>query len=167
MPPRTDSYFTARMGSLPYGPSDELYQSTFLMGNLDGAGETGEQARATNCLHCQLVHVPFFCVLLLFLEEEGWGGYFVRWRLLCLLQAIWKSLQVVESQDQRPPEQNGPWEWNRETQQTKKKTTSLRWWFAPSAPSIPVSSSEREVVGRRPDKPSWLESCQFDSQGYF
>ena len=84
MPPSTDSYFTARTSSLPYGPGDELYQSTFLMGNLDGAGETGEQAPATNCLHCQLVRVPFFCVLLLLLlEGEGWGfillggGYFV------------------------------------------------------------------------------------------
>lgn len=42
MPPRTDSYFTARTSALPYGPGDELHQSTFLMGNLDGAEEKGE-----------------------------------------------------------------------------------------------------------------------------
>lgn len=38
MPFLTDSYFTARMSSLPYA-GDELHQSIFLMGNLDGAEE--------------------------------------------------------------------------------------------------------------------------------
>lgn len=63
------------------------------MGNLDGAGGKGGKgggggeggAPATNCLHCQLVHVPFFSVLLLLLEAERWGFYFVRWRLFRLL----------------------------------------------------------------------------------
>lgn len=69
---------------LPYGPGDELHQSTFLMGNLDGAGEKGEQAPATNCLHCQLVRVPFFslCCCCCWRKRVGGfillgGGYFV------------------------------------------------------------------------------------------
>lgn len=94
-------------------------------------------------------------VLLLLLEEEGWGFYFVRWRLFRLLRDIWKSLQVVESLDWRPPEQEFSERHGSETKQRNKK--SLRWWFAPSAPSIPVSSSEQAAVGWRPDKlPSWL-----------
>lgn len=47
-------------------------------------------------------------VLLLLLEEEGWGFYFVRWRLFRLLRDIWKPPQVVESLDRRPPEQEFP-----------------------------------------------------------
>lgn len=67
----TDSYFTATTSGLPYGPGDELHRSIFLMGNLDGAEVKGEQAPATNCLHCQLVHVLFFSV------SFGEGFYFV------------------------------------------------------------------------------------------
>lgn len=75
MPLLTDSYFTATTSGLPYGPGDELHRSIFLMGNLDGAEVEGEQAPATNCLHCQLVHVLFFSV------SFGEGFYFVRRRL--------------------------------------------------------------------------------------
>lgn len=89
-------------------------------------------------------------VLLLLLEEEGWGFYFVRWRLFRLLRDIWKSPQVVESLDRRPPEQEFPSAMGVKASNATKK--SLRWWFAPSAPSIPVSSSEQAAVGWRPDK---------------
>jgi len=73
MPRRTDSYFTARTSALPCGPGDELHQSTFLMGNLDAAGEKGERAPATNCLRCQLAGVLFFCVDAV---VEGGGALF-------------------------------------------------------------------------------------------
>lgn len=62
---RTGSYFTAGTSGSPCGSSDELQQSTFLMGNLDGAGRMGKRAPTTNCLHCQLAGASFFSVLLL------------------------------------------------------------------------------------------------------
>lgn len=156
MPPRTDSYFTARTSGLPYGPGDELHQSTFLMGNLDGAGEKGERAPATNCLHCQLVRVPFFslCCCCCWRKRAGGfillgGGYFVFCETFGNPPRWW-SLWIGGRQNRNF---RAPWEWKQATQQKK----SLRWWFAPSAPSIPVSSSEQAAVGWRPDKlPSWF-----------
>lgn len=39
----------------------------------------------------------FLLSVLLLLEVQGWGFYFVRWRLFCLLWDIWKFLRVVKS----------------------------------------------------------------------
>lgn len=91
-------------------------------------------------------------VLLLLLEEEGWGGLF------CQVEVISSSARHLEipsgsgvsgSEAGRTGISIG----NQATQQKK----SLRWWFAPSALSIPVRSREQAAVGWRPDKlPSWL-----------
>lgn len=105
---RAGSYFTAGTSGSPCGSSDELHQSTFLMGNLDGAGRMGKRASTTNCLHCQLVGASFFSVLLLLLREEGWRLYSVRWRLFGLLQWVWRSPLVVGSLGQRPLEEEFP-----------------------------------------------------------
>lgn len=134
--------------------------------------EKGERAPATNCLHCQLVHVPFFALLLLLEGERVRRGvfYFVRWRLFCLLRDIWKSLQVVESLwiggRLIGNFQSALGEQNRQRSQHKN---SLRWWFAPSALSIPVSSGEqasRQWAGGQTSCPvRWLDGCQFESLG--
>lgn len=102
---RAGSYFTAGTSGSPCGSSDELHQSTFLMGNLDGAGRMGKRAPTTNCLHCQLAGASFFSVLLLPLGEEGWRLYSVKWRLFGLLRWAWRSPLVVRSLGQRPPEE--------------------------------------------------------------
>lgn len=105
---RTSSYFTAGTSGSPCWSSDELQQSTFLMGNLDGAGKMGKRAPTTNCLHCQLAGASFFSVLLLPLGEEGWRLSSVRWRLFGLLRCVWRSPLVVGAPVHRPPEEEFP-----------------------------------------------------------
>lgn len=86
---RTGSYFTGGTSGSPCGSSDELQQSTFLMGNLDGAGRMGKRAPTTNCLHCQLAGASFFCVVGA-VGGGGWRLYSVRWRLFGLLRCVWR-----------------------------------------------------------------------------
>lgn len=105
---RTGSYFTAGTSRSPCGSSDELQQSRFLMGNLDGAGRMGKRAPTTNCLHCQLAGASFFSVLLLPLGEEGWRLSSVRWRLFALPRRVCRSPPVVGAQIRRPPEEEFP-----------------------------------------------------------
>lgn len=105
---RTGSYFTGGTSGSPCGSGDELQQSAFLMGNLDGAGRMGKRAPTTNCLHCQLAGASFFSVLLLPLGEEGWRLSSVRWRLFGLLRCVRRSPPVVGAPVHRPPEEEFP-----------------------------------------------------------
>lgn len=96
---------------------------------------------------------------------KGLGVYFVRWRLFRLLRAIWKSLQVAESLDQRPTEQNGPWEWKQPMQQQKNLSDDdlphqLHRYLLAAANKQQWAGGQTSPVGR-------LDGCQFESLGCF
>lgn len=86
---RTGSYFTAGTSGSPCRSSDELQQSAFLMGNLDGAGRMGKPAPTTNCLHCQLAGASFFTVV-----AAVRGGRLEA--LFCQVEVIWSSAMRLE-----------------------------------------------------------------------
>lgn len=102
--------------------------------------------------------------MLLLLEEEGWGVYFVRWRLFSLLRDIWKSLQVVESLDQRPPEQEFLSAMGEKPSNTTKNLSDddlphqLRRYL--------LAAENKQWAGGQTSCPvGWLDGCQFESLG--
>lgn len=148
---RTGSYFTGGTSGSPCRSGDELQQSAFLMGNLDGAGRMGKLAPTTNCLHCQLAGASFFSVVLLPPGEEGWRPPPVRWSLFALLQAsgdaLRRSALRITGGVSRPEEQE-------------------RLTGAPSALSMAVRSGEQRprLAGGQSSCPvGRLDGFQFQS----
>lgn len=107
---------------------------------------------------------------MLLLEEEGWEGvYFVRWRLFRLLRDIWKSLQVAESLDRRPPEQEFPSAMGvKPSNATTKKNLSdddlphqLRRYL------LAAVNKQQWAGGQTSCPVGWLDGCQLESLGCF
>lgn len=106
-------------------------------------------------------------LLLLLLEEEGWGFYFVRWRLFRLLRDIWKSPQVVESLDRRPPEQEFLSAMGVKPSNATKNLSDddlphqLRRYL------LAAVNKQQQAGGQTSCPVGWLDGCQFESLGCF
>lgn len=103
-------------------------------------------------------------MLLLLLEEEGWGVYFVRWRLFRLLRDIWKSPQVAQSLDRRSAEQEFPWEANH---RNKEDLSDDDLPHQLCRYLLEAVNKQQWAAGKTSCPVGWLDGFQFESPGCF